>query len=88
MHNTYLTYWVVVLAIGEFQFGYAMGELSLLTKALDALYGHGPYTGDKPFWANTMVPIGATLGSLLAGVISYYGRRTCIYVANGFVIIG
>jgi MFS family permease len=35
-----------------------------------------------------MVPAGATLGSLLAGTISYYGRRTCIYVANVFVILG
>lgn len=87
MRNWYLLGWVFVLTIGEFQFGYAMGELNLLSDVMPCIYKLN-HIDHMIGWAAAMVPAGAAVGAFLAGILSYYGRRTTILIANGFVILG
>lgn len=89
MVNWYLLFWVLILAIGAFQFGYAMGELTLLRPSMDWIYDDQfiPVAVGASL-ANTMVPVGAVFSSIITGTLSYYGRRTCIYLANVFIIVG
>ena len=96
--NYYLIIWIATISIGEFQFGYAMGELNIPNKFVNGQkwYTFLLYSNDEPaqkfnilmIVATSMVPIAAVFSSFLTGILSYYGRRNCIFIANAFIIVG
>jgi len=87
MRNWYLISWVLTLAIGQLQFGYTMGELNLLQGSIKGI--HSSEVSKKNLYiANTMAPLGAAVGAFLTGILSYYGRRKWVIIANVLNIIG
>lgn len=87
--NLYFLGWISTVAMAEIQFGYLIGEHSLIKDVLPWIY---KFDGSK--WmrginglVRAMGPFGAALGALIAGPLSYKGRRTCLLIANIIVII-
>mmetsp|Transcript_128 Transcript_128/g.120 ORF Transcript_128/g.120 Transcript_128/m.120 type:complete len:82 (-) Transcript_128:102-347(-) len=78
--------------MGEFQYGYAIGILNFPNRlGCDYLF---PDYDDKDKLiilyeiSIAMMPVGATISSFLTGIISDYGRRRCLFIANIIFAIG
>jgi hypothetical protein len=86
--NYYLIGWIAIVAIGEFQFGYMMGELTLIKDALPCSYGYSS-NSNSPITniIGTLGPLGAAFGAVSAGYLSYKGRRKSLIFADIIVIV-
>ena len=87
--NYSLLPWMGVIALGIFQFGYMMGELTLTMDSLVWIFGGETNQSDKGKYNffSTIGPLMAVFGALAAGYMSYLGRRMCIMISDTLVII-
>ena len=83
-----LTTWALTSCIGAFQFGYSQCVLSafleLLTVQLDWEANAALYIAV----VTTMVPLGATFGSLFGSHFADFGRRRAFLAFNLLLIVG
>lgn len=73
---------ILVVSISAFQFGYALGQLNPLIE-LFKIQIEG--FNDKLGLINTMVPIGALIGSFSGGPLGKFGRRKLLMLSNFFL---
>lgn len=71
---TYLGVWMTMVAIGMFQFGYAIGHFNILTKMLFKQYaakGEEVIDDQDNFnsLVTTVVPVGAVFGAFTGGAL-------------------
>lgn len=85
--NSYLAGWIACVWLGMLQFGYMMGEFTLISDILPWIYNFENIKGNSVVSIlATAGPIGAFFGAIAAGPMSYRGRRFWFFVANSLII--
>lgn len=86
--NYYLIGWVACVSLGMVQFGYMMGEFTLISDILPWIYNfqYGDINVIKSI-LTTVGPAGAFFGAIAAGPMSYRSRRFWLFFANYLVMI-
>jgi MFS family permease len=86
--NFYLAGWIAWVWLGMVQFGYMMGEFTLISNLLPWIYNLDILRyNDVASILATAGPIGAFFGAIAAGLMSYRGRRFWLFFANSLIMI-
>lgn len=89
----YLGLWMTVISLGMFQFGYGIGMFNNFTGILFEQYrynGKNVVSSESTFdsLVTTAVPIGASVGSFMGGLLASIGRKNGLHIANAFICVG
>ena len=83
-----LTTWTLTSCIGAFQFGYSQCVLSAFLDLLTVQLAWGESANLLVAVVTTMVPLGATFGSLFGSQFAEFGRRRAFLSFNLLLIVG
>jgi predicted MFS family arabinose efflux permease len=80
---------ILVVGIGGINFGYAIGVFnSLQVEFVRVFQFKEEKDADKAKTAMTTISsIGMAIGALTSGPLTRFGKKNCIYMTNGLVIL-
>lgn len=86
----FLISFIMVIGLGAVNFGYVIGVFNSMQKDFLGVFDIN-LKEDRDFWISmitTLSSLGAAIGSLTSGPFMRFGKKNCIHVTNGLVIIG
>ena len=87
--STYVWYLVIHIVLSSFIFSYSLGVFNTCTENVSASLNWGANKESYIALFSSMIPIGAFLGSLVAGSLSSkYGRRGSLQIADLLYMLG
>lgn len=89
IYKGFLLSFIMVIGLGAVNFGYSIGVFNSMQK--DMMGVLDIKEDDRDFWISmitTLSSLGAAIGSLTCGPLMAIGKKNCIHIANGVVILG